>query len=152
MAVWSYATERSVGSVLWSGAVGGLVFGAMAGPSMARERALERAAMGDVPPSRLSAVYRAAKRGPVPDDPAERGSAARLATLQLAEVRRGHRWSVLGFVVATLLSATYALASSPWWWFGVPFFAAQLAGSLWLPKHLQRRLALLEWEVPSEAH
>jgi Na+/melibiose symporter-like transporter len=124
-------------------------FGAFFGIVMARLRRrfaplLEGPDGGQLTPAQRKALGRAALRGPLPVDPAQRQAAARLARVNL-DLLRGQRWyAVPVFLVMTVLSAYLAATDSPWYALATALFAGAFAYWLWAYRQVRRRLPLLE--------
>jgi Flp pilus assembly protein TadB len=130
------------------GLIGGVLFGAVMGPWVARQRRKALAASGDMPFHDRQIANRAVMRGPVPLDPEIRQAAARLSRLQLKQYSPGRRWlGVIFFGALNVLYGLLALTDSPWWWIAFAIFLGFGALNVMLPRHLQRRLEMLSQEV-----
>lgn len=113
--------DAGLGDVVRSGMVGGVIGGVGANvmSAVADRRALRRTKA--LLPAALTAAQRdlvvvAARRGPLPDDPAVRAEARRLADQHAAASGPSLRITV---VVAALLVVALGVAgavASPWWW------------------------------------
>lgn len=88
-------------------------------------------------------AVRAVYRGPVPDDPAVRDVALRLASDMLARSndQRPLTYALFGLMIA--VGSAFAIFSSAWYWLAVAGFLGLLAYVLLLPRRLDRRVALL---------
>jgi hypothetical protein len=98
---------------LIAGLAGGLVFGLIMGRLLYRQFAALRHAMGPGSREALQTTARGAWRGPLPEDPAAREAALRLARYQLGELRRRRTVTYAVFAVALALETWLALTSSP---------------------------------------
>ncbi len=134
--------------------IGGAAYGVVMGRWVSRTRRDVAAALtgsdGDArPPSReWRRLGRAAFRGPLPSDPAERERAARLTRYWLSRYER-QRWAVPMFAVMAVLGGYLALTESPAYWLFVPLFVGFLL--LWVRtfRRLRRRARLLTAAPPS---
>lgn len=123
---------------------GGLVFGALMGPQIARQQRRLRAAAEPIPLGREKEAIRAASRGPVPVELAVRSAAVRVTRHRQQELARANGRARIAVPVIVL--GIIVLATSVGWWLLVP--AAFVAGVgvhqvLLLPRRIDRRLALL---------
>ena len=135
--------SRSWTAALVGGLISGVLFGAVMGPLFVRQRRKVSALHGDLPRRDLRIAGRAVNRGLPPSDPDIRRVAVLLATQQLNESTR-LRWLGLAlFSLFAVLSAILALTDSPWWWVAVAFYATFFAAYLMWPRHLRRRIAIL---------
>ena len=124
--------------------VQGVFFGLLMGLFLARTNNRTRAAVGGMPINREAAVYRAAAKGPVPEDPQVRAAASRLVAHQLDQSQRNIKWTIVVFTTFLILSTWLAVSSSPWWWSAVALWCAFIGWSIWLPSRLRRRLTVLD--------
>lgn len=148
----------------WPFTVGlGLVTGLLLAVTMAFsmrnwQRRLAPAVEGLSPEAR-KAAYRAAGRGPAPAEPEVRAAALEIAEQQLARVRKVQILLVIATVCGVLsavLMTLDALTSGnddgqPWWrlWPAVPVVVV-LAGQLYQPRQLRRRIAVLRGSNPAD--
>jgi hypothetical protein len=121
-----------------------MVFGLIMGRLLYRQFAALRHAMGPGSREALQTTARGAWRGPLPEDPAAREAALRLARYQLGELRRRRTVTYAVFAVALALETWLALTSSPWFWLAVAMFGLSLVVSLAFPRVLRRRIELLQ--------
>jgi hypothetical protein len=94
---------------------------------------------------------RAAHRGRVPPAPEVRAAAERIATFQLTVFRRQRPWGIAFFLLLTAAAAAMAIASNPGWWVLAPVFGALVALHVYVPRHLRRRIELLQREPGAPA-
>jgi membrane associated rhomboid family serine protease len=136
---------ESWGVAVVGGVFGGVLFGAVVGPLLARQRRRAREAAGTDRPDLLRRAARVAARGPVPEDPELREAARRLALHQRAVLLRQRRWALPFLALVLAGDVAFALTRSPaWvWWLGAVFFAALLSVHLLWPRRLARRARLL---------
>jgi len=125
------------------GMLAGVAFGAVMGPLAARHNRRARSMLGPLPAEDFAVVLRAAARGPVPADPQLRRAAGRLAQLRLDELNRNRAWTSAVFLLAFLLEVYAAVVTSAWFWLGALVFASAIAGQLWFPRRLLRRIEQL---------
>jgi hypothetical protein len=93
-----------------------LLFGLLMGLVFKRmRRGIDDAVDGRVPKDRLRSVGRAAVKGPVPGDPAEREVAARLNAVWLRQYER-QRWWGLPFLLAMSALDVYLAVTHSWWY------------------------------------
>lgn len=137
-------------TALAAGALSGIMFGAIMGPTMAQQNRRHRQAAGDLSPQDFFVVQRAARRGPIPTDPRLRAAAARAATFQLDNVRRHRRSGILIFGLGLVLSVAFVFQSR-WWLLAMPAYAYLLITQWELPKRLERRRKLLSDDVDTAA-
>jgi hypothetical protein len=141
--VMSFATEHdSVAATVARAVVGGAVFGAVVGPVSARQSRQLRGAAGDLAPQHLRSAYRAAWRGPVPEDPWLREAARRIASHRLETILGQRRWASVLFGLLTVLSLVLA-ADSLGWLLATAVFVAALGAQLYCPRRLRSRIVLL---------
>ena len=129
-----------------SGVLVGASFGAVMGPFAARMNRRFREAAGDLPPDRLRAAARLARRGAGPDDPELRRAAHRVALPQRDQLVRQRRWvlPVLALLTAFLLwEALPDGEPSAFSWLVVVLLLVLLAVHLLMARHLARRAELL---------
>lgn len=129
-------------TALAAGAISGILFGAMMGPTMAKQNRRHRQATGDLSPQDFFVVQRAARRGPIPTDPRLRAAAARAAAFQLDNAR-GHRKSGIPIFGLGLAMSVAFVFQSRWWLLVMPAYAYLLIALWELPKRLERRRKLL---------
>jgi hypothetical protein len=129
-----------------SGGLGGVLFGTLVGPVLARSNRRLRDAAGDVPRDQLHRVVVLARRGPVPEDPRLRQAARRVALDQRQQVL-AQRWWTLPFIALVITGMVWGALSAvepAWVWWVMAAFFTPLAGShLVLPRQLARRAELL---------
>jgi hypothetical protein len=147
---WSYLVDgRSLALALLSGAIGAIFFGLILGPLTARMARRQRAAMGPLPDEDARVARRAAMRGPLPPDPQLRQAAAGVAAFQLDQWHRQRYWGPALWVALVALGVWLTVSDSPWWGVSVALFSGFLLAQLWMPRHLRRRLALLQQQDPA---
>ncbi|GAA1559203.1 hypothetical protein [Kribbella lupini] len=144
------------GGILWDnssgaleiivfGLVVGLLYGAGATVVTAKPRRDVLALVGEVPRDQLGAVFRAARRGPVPADPELRAAALRLAVHDADRLRRGLffgiPWAVLLIAVAVFRRDP---PSHPLFVVLAGLMVAAVAYQLYVWRNLKRRVALLK--------
>jgi hypothetical protein len=125
------------------GMLAGLVFGAVMGPLAARHNRRTRSVLGPLPAEDFAVVLRAAARGPVPADPRLRRAAGRLAQLRLDDLNRNWARTSAMFLLFFLLEVYAAVVTSAWFWLGALVCASVIAGQLWFPRRLRRRIEQL---------
>lgn len=130
-------------SALVGGVVAGVVFGALMGRVQHRRNADRRRAIGGLSADQARQAQRAARRGPVPGDPAVRVAAEEIVSAQLAEFEGQRWWAPAFFGGLAVLAGVLAVVEGPWWWLGVLLFGAFLLEHLRMRRRLQRRLAEL---------
>ncbi|NMN96393.1 hypothetical protein [Antrihabitans stalactiti] len=130
--------------------VGGILFGAIIGPKMARQRREVNALVGPLSDDAYRSAKRAAIRGPVPSDPETRSAAERLAENGLTRLNTiGARVYVALAIIELMVAASFAyhaLTSSAWYWAQAilfVFLAVIMLYPLWLRGHLTHRIELL---------
>jgi hypothetical protein len=129
------------------GLLAGLVTGLVTGIVAAKTNERIRAAVGPIPPEHVAAVMRAAHRGPVPQDPAVREAALRMAVHQLTETSRFYRSAVLGFGFFAVFDAFAAVVTGAWHlWLGALLFAFFAVAPPVQRRRLERRVAVLRGE------
>jgi hypothetical protein len=141
-ATGSGTTFRFVGGIV--GVAGGIVFGLVLGPVLARENQRALITLGDLPAERQREAVRAASRGPVPADPEVRSAAARLAEFQLAQTLRSRKAAVVILPLNIVAQVLLTISGSAWHWVLAAFFAVPLAVIVWQPRRLRRRIDLLQ--------
>lgn len=144
MTVWRHLSkgESWVDSFVPS-AISGLLFGAFMGPQMVRQRTRQQAAAGPVSEEHRREVARASWRGAVPADAQLRAAALRLAEHQAGESDRHRTGSFAVFGSLLVLGLVLAVTDSLWWLLTVAVHALLLANTVWWPRRLKRRAALL---------
>lgn len=125
------------------GMLAGVVFGAVMGPLAARLNRRTRSVLGPLPAEDFAVVLRAAARGPVPADPRLRRAAGRLAQLRLDELNRNRAGTSAVFSLGFLMEVYAAVVTSAWFWLGALVCASVIAGQLWFPRRLRRRIEQL---------
>jgi hypothetical protein len=130
---------ESWGEALVVGLLGGLFFGALMGPILARVNRRYREAAGEHNVDRLSRLGWRGWRAKVSDDPELREAARRVTLLQRDQLLRQRRWAIPVFVVVIAMDVWLAFASSPWWLLAAVVPAAILVGNLVMPGRLERR-------------
>ena len=120
----------------------GVFFGSIMGPWSARLNKQYRATQGPLPRSNERPARKAALRGPVPTNPVIRAASARAAEFQLTQIRR-YWWGAPFFAVFGLVAVLLAISESLWWLLAVLEFTGFFIYQIWLPRHLERRRALL---------
>lgn len=136
--------DASLLGAVVGGVFGGVVFGLLMGVITARLNRRMVGEVGDVAVGDQRAVSRAAVRGPVPQDPAVRQAALRMAVFQAARGRRMRWFAVAVFGGLIALSVYLAAAQTPMWLLGAVFFAALLVWVLVQPLWFDRRADLLQ--------
>jgi len=129
---------------LLAGVAVGCLAGLLVGPLLHRQYASVRSAVEPLDAGSRRAAFRAASRGPVPEDDDARAAAHELVVHQLAEYRRQWwlTWTVLPFGV--LLTALLALTDAPWWWLGTAATTGAALAAAVRPRLLARRAVLLQ--------
>jgi hypothetical protein len=125
------------------GMIAGIAFGAVMGPLAARHNRRALSVLGPLPAEDFAVVLRAAARGPVPADPRLRRAAGRLAQLRLDELNRNWARTSAMFLLFFLLEVYAAVVTSAWFWLGALVCASVIAGQLWFPRRLRRRIEQL---------
>jgi len=125
----------------------GAFLGGVAGWFAVKQRRVLSGVVGDLSAGDQRAATSAASRGPAPQDPEIRRAAARIAIHQLNDMVRRRRLSLISLGGFIVLYVFLAATSSPWWWTFAVIFVGFLAGQLWMPGHLQRRIDLLTADV-----
>ena len=120
----------------------GVFFGSIMGPWSARLNRRYLAVQGPLPRSDERAARKAVLRGPVPTNSAIRAASARAAEFQLTQIRR-YWWGAPLFAVLGLVAVLLVISESLWWLLAVLEFTGFLIYQIWLPRHLERRRALL---------
>ena len=149
--VTSTAAGRFVGDESWteavvSGAIVGVLYGAVMGPVAARMNRRFREAAGDVPPDQWQRVARLARRGPVPEEPQVRRAAHRVALQQRDQLLAQRRWflPLLGVVTAFLLwVALRDGGGDPFSWLVIVFLLVLIAAHVLVARRLARRAEML---------
>lgn len=128
-----------------SGLIGGAFYGLISGLVVRRRRLRQPDPLADLDATHRRRVERAALRGPIPADPAERRAAAAHTRYQLELLGRAPRTQALVvftvFLVADLVAAVL-IGGWPYWVLAVTFVALITVG-VRRPQRLQRRLTLL---------
>jgi hypothetical protein len=127
-----------------SAVVFGVFFGAVMGPLRVRLRARQEAAIGHIPTNIERAAWRAAQRGPRPDNAEVRQAALRVARYLLSLRTRRSRLFVSVFVLLTAVTIYNAIAVSPASWLLVVALAGLLSFRFWHVRRLQARILLLQ--------
>ncbi|MFI7067948.1 hypothetical protein ACIBL3_43620 [Kribbella sp. NPDC050124] len=96
------------------GGVAGVLFGSAMAFGLDRQRRELRAAAGDLPPRQLLEAYRAAFRGPMPDDPLVRSAAARVARRRLESLRRARILFVILAILMGIGAVTNLIGGDYW--------------------------------------
>jgi hypothetical protein len=131
----------------------GVVFGVLLGGGLVldltTQRGQLREAAGDLPPTQLSAAYRAAVWGEIPSDPVIRAAAARVAERRLETLRRSRILVAVIAIAMTVGTVLHVLADN----YGLAGILA-VAGLGWIveffqPARLRRRVELLSSETGS---
>lgn len=148
MTVFFLIQDGHVLPAVINGPIGGILFGAIMGRQAARQNNQVMEALGPLTPPGLRDAIRATNRGPVPEDRQIRQAACRLTNLQLHQLSRQREWSLAFFGLMDVLYVLLALTRSPWWWAAAALFSVALAGQVWLPGHLRRRLDRLQVDQP----
>ncbi|MQA33005.1 hypothetical protein [Modestobacter roseus] len=131
------------------GAVGTLVTGvgaaAICGPVVGYltwQQTRESLPAGESSPDEARAE-RAARRGPVPEDDDVRGDALRIVEHRLALLSASRGRALVSAAVLPLVATFLAVAQSPWWWIAVVVCLGTSTSVVLIPRHLERRAALL---------
>jgi hypothetical protein len=128
---------------LIEGVIAGVIYGLLMGVVMHRRFSRYHEAMGGVPQRDVRRAAREARKGKVPEDPEARRAAYRVLDTQLGELRRQRRWAPAFLVLMVAGSVFLALAETPWWWLGVPFWLGVLGMHVMAPRRMGARLELL---------
>jgi xanthosine utilization system XapX-like protein len=127
-----------------SGVVFGTFFGLVMGPMAVRLRARQEAAIGQLPRDIERAAWRAAQRGPRPDNWEVRYAALRVARYHLSLRTRRSRVFVWVFGLLIALIVYNAVTVSPASWLFVVVLVGLLGFHLWRVRHLRARIVFLE--------
>ena len=122
----------------------GVVVGVVMGPFLHRQNRRTHEAIGEVPDAVRRTAGRAALWGPVPEDPAVRQAALRIAKHSLAQASRRPVVARLGGALFVVASAYLAVTQSLWWGLAAAFWVALLVVSVLLRPQLRRRIELLQ--------
>lgn len=123
--------------------VGGLVFGVFFGRFIHRQREASKATIEGLDATRRVEAYKAARRGPAPQDSAVRSAASAIVSHQIAEHRRTRSRSAVVFVLFGVLSLVEAVIFTPWFAAGAAVFAVLLVVLVLTPRRLARRAEML---------
>jgi hypothetical protein len=126
-----------------SGAIGGVLFGLVMGIAVARQNRRAREALGTDDPAVVRRATRAARGGPVPEEPALREAARRMAQLQHDQLVRTRRWAIPFFVLLIAGLVYLAIAVSPAGWLIVAVVAVFPVLFFVMPRRFARRAELL---------
>jgi uncharacterized membrane protein AbrB (regulator of aidB expression) len=131
------------------GLIGGVLFGAVMGPILARQHRKFSALVGTLPVHERRIAVRAVTRGAAPLDRDVREAAARLATYRLNELSRTFAPTVAMLVLLTVFCGLLAFMSppAPWMWIAAACLAVLTPSYLAWPRYLQRRVKILESDV-----
>lgn len=131
--------DRGLLSLLVHGLIAAIPLGLVFGLFQARQNRQTLADTG-LPEPAAQAAARAAARGPVPADPQVRAAARTLASNRLSALE-GQRTAVLLICAAAFVASVVGAAVSfPGLILTAVVFAAALAGAVFLPGHLERRI------------
>lgn len=145
MALWTRFFQGAPWPVaLGAGVLGGLFFGLVMGPFLARRNRRLREALGEAGVARRAQVVRAAWRGPMPEDPELREAARRVALDQREQTLGERRWAVPVLVLFAIGEAAAAVWLTPWFWLAVALFVGAAASAMIMPNRLARRAELLQ--------
>lgn len=142
---WLRGEYRWPGVVVYGVAIGA-AFGLVMGPLMARQNRRFREAAGDVPDDQLRRLQRVAWRRDVPDDPAERAAAHRVALQQEQQLRRQRWWARPFLALMVLLAVWLSVDESLWWLLAAVLFTVLLLLHVGTPRRLARRAEQLRPE------
>lgn len=140
-AVGRLVRDESWPEAVVSGAIPGILFGALMGPLLARRNRRFRDAAGDIPREQHLRAAKLAQRGPVPEDPQLRRSARRVALDHRDQLLSQRRWvlpllaALTAFLVWAALRDSEPDALS---WLMIIFLLVLIAAHLVLPRHLAR--------------
>jgi hypothetical protein len=123
-----------------AGVFGGIFFGLVMGLVNRRLAERVRRQVGDVRRSDERVISKAARRGPVPEDPELRTAALRLAQLRAEQAHRWDRLSSLFFFAMTALSVYLAVSDGAGWLMATAGFAAVAVAAMREPRRLDRRV------------
>jgi hypothetical protein len=143
--------DVSLVAALLLGLVSGLIFGLILGPVLSRLAKRQREAMGAADDNSARAARRAMMRGPVPEDAQVREAAARTAAFQLQQLHRQRLWGPPFWLLMIALAVWMTVTRSPWAILALIVFCGGLVYQLWMPRHLRRRLELLQQHQDSRS-
>ncbi|WP_460658558.1 hypothetical protein [Kribbella italica] len=125
------------------GLVGGLLYGVLASAAAAKPRREVQDLLGEISRDQYPTVFRAARRGPVPTDPATRTAARKLAGHDLVQARIG---TFIALPFAALMIAATVVGrdpESPWFAVLSALTAAVTAYQVYLWRTFKRRIESL---------
>lgn len=138
--------DQSVVEAALTGVGGGLLFGLVLGPMVAAQNRRVRQTLGTDDPVVIRRAARAARRGPVPEDPTEREQARLLAESQVETFRRQRVLSSAAMAVLVVLSLVVAVMVDNVWAALPPLVLAAVlvAVRVRLLRRLEQRAELLQ--------
>ena len=147
--LWMVLFGRFFQDVSWtqalvSGGIAGVFFGAAMGVYLHRLYRRTREAVGDLSNAEIKRAGRASVRGPVPADAEIRAAAHGLAISNFDLLRRQRVWA-LPFLALMLGAGIFlTVTEGAGWWIPIAFCAILGAVTVYLPRHLRRRIELLQ--------